>query len=82
MIVDDILELSEARPFTPFEVHLADGSAVMVKHPKWMLLTPDFRTLHVVGSQPGLRRISVALITQVVEHPEQEVADVAAALRG
>ncbi|MFZ4593613.1 MAG: hypothetical protein ACOYOF_05115 [Verrucomicrobiaceae bacterium] len=82
MIVDEIIELSEARPFTPFEVRLADGASVMVKHPKWMMFMPDFQTLIVVGSQPGQRRIAVPLITQVIEHPEQDMADISAALHG
>jgi hypothetical protein len=82
MIVEDIIELSEAHPFVPFEVHLADGESVMVRHPKWMMFSPDFRTLIVVGATPGQRRISVPLITQATKHPEQDPVDTSAALRG
>ena len=82
MIVEDIIELSNATPFVPFEVHLADGGSVTVQHPKWMLFSPDFRTLVVVGSPPGQRRIAVPLITQITGHPEHKVVDVSAAIRG
>ena len=81
MVIENIFELSEARPFVPFEVHMADGQSVMVRHPKWMMFSQDFRTLMVVGDHRGQKRISVPLITQVTEHPEQEPADVTMALR-
>lgn len=82
MLIKDIIELSEASPFVTFGVHLADGSSVMVQHPKWMMFSPDFRTLMVVGAHRGQKRISVPLITKVTEHPEESPADVSAALRG
>ena len=40
MMVDDIIELSDARPFVPFVVRLADGDSVTVRHPKWMMFSP------------------------------------------
>lgn len=82
MLIEDIIELSEGNPFVPFEVHLADGSSVMVQHPKWMMFSSDFRTLVVVGAHRGQKRISVPLITKITEHPEESPADVSAALRG
>ncbi len=82
MLIEDIIELSEASPFVPFEVHLADGKSVKVQHPKWMMFSQDFRTLMVVGEHRGQKRISVPLITKVTVHPEESPADVSAALRG
>ncbi|MFN0076142.1 MAG: hypothetical protein ACKVY0_06685 [Prosthecobacter sp.] len=81
MIIDEIIEFSEAQPFVPFEVRMADGDAVMVRHPKWMMFTPDFRTLIVVGSHRGKKCLSVPLITQLTEHPEEAPVDMAVALR-
>ena len=82
MLIEDLLELSEAAPFVPFEVRLADGTSAMVKHPKWMMFSEDFRTLMVTGDHRGMKRISVPLITQIIEHPEESAADISAALRG
>jgi len=82
MILEEMIELSEARPFVPFEVRMADGTCVWVRHPKWMMFTPDFRTLIVVGDFRGKKSLAVPQITQVIEHPEEAPADVSAALRG
>lgn len=81
MLIEDLLELSEANPFVPFEVRLADGTSVTVRHPKWMMFSEDFRTLMVVGDHRGQKRVSVPLITQIIEHPEEPAADISAALR-
>lgn len=66
MSINAIMELQDARPFHPFELTLADGSRVVVGHPKWMLVTPDGRTLHCVFSDGPSRRVAVEHITQAV----------------
>lgn len=82
MLIEDIIELSEGRPFIPFEVHMADGHSIHVRHPKWMMFSPDFRTLMVTSPNTRMQRISVPLITHITEHPDEAPADVSAAMRG
>ena len=81
MIVEDIIELSEVRPFVPFEVHLADGVSFHIRHPKWMMFSPDFRTLMLVTEDHKTRRVSVPLITHLTEHPEESPAELPAMAR-
>ncbi len=64
MSIAEIIDLQDARPFHPFELSLSDGTVVRVEHPKWMLITPDERTLHCVFRDGPSRRITVAHITQ------------------
>ena len=75
MIVEDLIDLSEVRPFVPFEVHLADGISYHIRHPKWMMFSSDLRTLLIVAQDHKTRRISVPLITHVTEHPEESAAE-------
>jgi len=65
MIIDEIEELWEQRPFVPIEFTLSDGTVVRVEHPKYMLLTPDGRTLHCVFRNGPSRRIVVDHITNI-----------------
>jgi hypothetical protein len=62
----EIIELQDARPFHPFELTLSDGSRVVIAHPKWMLLTPDGRTLHCVFRDAPSRRVDLDHVTQAV----------------
>jgi hypothetical protein len=41
MIVDEITDRYDARPFHPFEVRMADGASYVIENPQWMLITPD-----------------------------------------
>ena len=65
MMIDDIEELWEHRPFVPFEFTLSDGSVVAVEHPKYMLVTPDGQMVHCVFRNGPSRRIAVDHITQI-----------------
>ncbi len=72
MIAEELLELQEARPFSRFEVHLADGSRITIQQWKWMLVSPNLRVLHSVNAEGPSRKVAIDQITQIVQHPPTE----------
>lgn len=66
MIVEEINELWDARPFHPFEVAMADGAVFMVTSPKLMLLTPSQRTLHLVTPEGKSHWLATSQMTRVI----------------
>ena len=67
MISEELLELQDARPFVPFEVHLSDGASFTIAHPKWMMVTPSMQTLYYVNAQGPGHRVAIHQITRIVE---------------
>lgn len=65
MTIHEIEELWDQRPFVPFEMTTADGSVHRVEHEKWMLITPDRRTVHYVNASHRSRFVAVDQITSV-----------------
>ena len=75
MIVEEINELWDARPFQPFEVALADGTVFTVTSSKLMLMTPSLRTLHLVTPEGKSHWLAVGQMTRVsVAHPDDLAA--------
>ncbi len=72
MIADELLELQDARPFVPFEVQLSDGSSFTIGHPKWMMVTPNKRTLYYVNAEGPGHRVAIHQITRIVEKETEE----------
>jgi len=72
MIAEELLELQEARPFVPFEVHLADGSRITIQQWKWMLVAPNLRVLHYVNAEGPSHKVAIGQITQIVQKPVAE----------
>lgn len=67
MIAEELLELQDARPFVPFEVHLSDGASFVIAHPKWMMVTPSMSVLYYVNSEGPGHRVAIPQITRIVE---------------
>jgi hypothetical protein len=65
MMVEEINELWDARPFQPFEVAMADGAVFTVTSPKLMLLTPSLRTMHLVTPEGKSRWLALSQMTRV-----------------
>jgi len=69
MIVDEITELWEQRPFVPFEVTTSDGKTHRVESEKWMLLMPDRTTLHYVTADNRSRYVALHQVTSITSVP-------------
>jgi hypothetical protein len=69
MIVDEIIDLWEQRPFVPFELTTTDGKTHRVENEKWMLLMPDRSTLHYVTADNRSRFVALHQITTITPLP-------------
>jgi hypothetical protein len=65
MIIDEIEDLWDQRPFVPFEIRTSDGQIHLVQHEKWMLIHPNRTSLHYVNPQLHSRFVVVNQITSV-----------------
>jgi hypothetical protein len=56
----------KAQPFRPFTIRMADGRTFDVKHPDFLLLSPNGRTAFVFQqSSPDYSIIDVMLMTEI-----------------
>jgi hypothetical protein len=71
MLVEEINDLWDTRPFRPFDIVMADGAVFTVTSPKLMLMTPSQRTLHLVTPEGKSHWLAVNQMTRVsVQQPE------------
>lgn len=69
MTADQIRKLSEAVPFQPFRVHMANGRSLDVPHPDFMHLSPTGRRLVVESLDDSFEIVDVLLVTSVESLP-------------
>ena len=75
MIVEEINDLWDARPFCPFEIAMANGETYTVTSPKLMLMTPSMRTLHLVTPEGKSHWLAIAQMNRVsVTNPDDLAA--------
>lgn len=65
MTTVEVRTLYEAKPFTPFVMHLADGRSVRVTHPEWMAFSPSGRNVSVYQRGGSFEIIDLLLVTGV-----------------
>lgn len=66
MTIEQLRELHLARPFQPFDIHLADGRTLSVEHPEFLAQVPNSRTI-VVGRPDGVFEIVDLLLVVSLE---------------
>ena len=65
MTVEQLRKMHRARPFQPFEIHLADGRSLPVEHPEFLAITPPGRTIGV-GLRDGIIEVvDLLLVTSL-----------------
>jgi hypothetical protein len=65
MATDQVKEAYRARPFRPFNLHLADGDTIPVKSPEFMWMTPGGRTVFVSQGGDAAEIIDLLLVTKI-----------------
>lgn len=65
MTIEQLRRFHEARPFTPFKLHLADGREVVVEHPEFMLRMPSGRTIEVAKQDDSVEVIDLLLVASI-----------------
>jgi hypothetical protein len=68
MTVQQLRNMHQARPFKPFEIHLADGRSIPVNHPEMLALTPGGRTIGVAVEEDAIEIIDLLLVTSLKPH--------------
>lgn len=53
MHADQLRDLQTARPFRPYTVVMTDGQRLHVRHPEFVILHPDGRTVVLVDEETG-----------------------------
>ena len=65
MIIEEVRNLYDARPFRPFLIHLADGRAIPVMHPEFLAFSPNEITLIAYQPDGSHSVIDLDLVTDL-----------------
>lgn len=65
MTIDQLKRFHQARPFTPFRVHIADGRHLDVRHPEFLAHTPAGRTIMIAADEDSFEVIDLLLVTSL-----------------
>ena len=63
MTIEQLRKVHQARPFQPFDLHLADGRRILVKHPELLLVNPPGRTIGVGVPDGTIEIVDILLVT-------------------
>jgi len=67
MTIEQLRLLHQARPFTPFRIHLADGRHFDVEHPELLAQSPGGRVIALATSEHAIERIDLLLVVSLEE---------------
>ena len=65
MTTQQLRTMHQARPFQPFDIHLADGRSIPVDHPELLAMTPGGRTIGVAVHEDAIEVIDLLLVTSL-----------------
>jgi hypothetical protein len=63
MTIEQLRRLRQAQPFTPFDIHLADGRSLPVEHPEVLAIPPPGRTIGVGLADGTIEVVDLLLVT-------------------
>jgi hypothetical protein len=69
MTTSQLKQLHEARPFQPFEIHVADGDVFTVPHPEFLWIMPGGRIVWVAlggAEDDAAAMIDLLLVTKLI----------------
>ena len=65
MVIESIRQFNAAIPFSPYEIHLADGRMFAIPHPDFISISPKGSYIVVIDSNERPWHISSLLISSV-----------------
>jgi len=65
MNLDSLRKMHQARPFEPFDIHLADGRSFPVQHPEMLAIMPPGRTIFMARSEGSFEIVDLLLVTSL-----------------
>lgn len=68
MTVEQIRKMHQARPFHPFDVHLANGRTLVVEHPEVLAIAPPGRTIGIGIRDGTIEIIDLLLVVSIKPH--------------
>lgn len=68
MTIEEFRRQLSARPFHPFDVHLADGRTIEIDHPEFVAQSPSGRTVYIHG-EDSMEAIDLLLVTSLSVGP-------------
>jgi hypothetical protein len=69
MTIEQLRQLHSARPFKPFDIHLADGRTLSVEHPELLAMSPSGRVIHVGHPDDTFETIDMILVVSLKPWP-------------
>ncbi len=69
MTFEQLQKMHRARPFRPFDIHLADGRTLPVEHPEMLAVPPPGRTIGVGCADGTIEIVDLLLVTSLQPHP-------------
>ena len=70
MTVEQLRKMHRAQPFRPFEIHLAEGRALGVRHPEFLAINPPGRTVAVAVEDGTIEIVDLLLVTSLKPQPD------------
>lgn len=68
MTTPQLQTMLRAAPFQPFDIHLADGRALSVRHPEMVAITGGGRTIGVAATDETIEIVDLLLVTTLKPH--------------
>jgi hypothetical protein len=65
MTIEQLQNLHQARPFQPFDIHIADGRVLPVDHPELLAVPPPSRTIGVGCLDGTIEIVDLLLVTSL-----------------
>jgi hypothetical protein len=65
MTTQQLHAMLRAAPFQPFDVYLANGKAIPVRHPELVLVTPGGRTIVIASEDDAVEIVDLLLVTSL-----------------
>jgi hypothetical protein len=65
MTIEQLRAVYDAQPFRPFDLHLADGRSLPVRHRDFMMTVPRGRTVVVAEPNGQLHILDLLMVTDI-----------------
>lgn len=65
MTIEQLRQMHQARPFAPFDIHLADGRSLPVTHPEFLAFNSVGRTISVGLDSGVFEFVDLLLVTSL-----------------
>lgn len=68
MTTPQLRSVLRAAPFQPFDIFMADGRALTVRHPEMVAITSGGRTIGVAATDETIEIVDLLLVTSIKPH--------------